>query len=187
MTNKEKNILENKIIVQNINEKGLDVSFSFDEEQLELINTTRIDDENTQLSSFKCNAMFNYLAGSDNILRLSGEMIYTIETICGISLEPLTISQTEELEVDFSSNIKEDDGSDETYLLPELIEKGQIDLYDTVIQELLLSLPRYAYKDGVDISSLDFKKTTADTEAEDEVKKNPFEVLKKLKEKNDKK
>ena len=179
-----KTTLEKNIVVNNIPEKGLDVSVEFDQEQLDEINEIRIPDEFT-IKSFKSDLYFKYLPGGDNILRLSGEISFNVETTCGVSLEPMDIDIAEKVEVDFSETIKTDEQVDETYLLPELIENGKIDVYDIVIQELILSLPSYTVKENADISSLNYKPSKLDLELAETKTENPFAKLKDLGASND--
>ena len=172
--------MEKIIVVNNIPEKGLGLSFKFTDDELSIINQERIP-ENIKVLTFNSDINLKFLTGSDKILRLTGNIKFKIATICGISLEPVELLINENLEVDFCEKIAQSEQKDETHLLPETIENGAIDIYDVLIQELILSIPSNIIKEGADISELEYTPSKIDIEASRETKGNPFEILQKLK------
>ncbi len=172
--------IEKIIVVNNIPEKGLDLSFKFTDNELSIINQERIP-ENIKILDFNSDINLKFLPGSDKILRLTGNIKFKIATICGISLEPVELLINENLEVDFCEKTTKSEQKDETYLLPEIIEVGEIDIYDILIQELILSIPSNIIKEGADISELEYTPSKIDIEANREAKGNPFDILQKLK------
>lgn len=168
------------IIVSNIPEKGLDLSFNFTDKELLLLNEERIP-ENIEILSFNADINLKFLPGRDKKLRLAGNIDFKISTICGISIAPMELLINETIEVDFCEKIIQNEQKNETYLLPEIIENGVIDIYDILIQELILSIPSNTIKEGADISILEYVPNKIDIESNKEINKNPFEILKKLK------
>ena len=168
------------IVVNNIPEKGLSLSFKFTDEELLVINQERMF-ENIKVLTFNSDINLKFLPGSDKILQLTGNIKFKIATICGISLESMELAINENIKVDFCEKTTQNEQKDETYLLPEIIENGVIDIYDILIQELILSIPSNIIKDGVNISNLEYIPNKIDIETNKEAKKNPFEILQKLK------
>lgn len=64
---------------------------------------------------------------------------------------------------------------------PWIAAEGPAELYDLVEEELLLSLPQVAYHDRECVPREYFESKAPDSEAEEQPKHNPFQVLQQLK------
>ena len=169
--------LSKTVNVNEIPKSGIDVVIDATPADIMLVNKTRMP------GGFKCNSLLlnihlNFLSGDENILRLTGELKSNISTACSISSEPMELDIVDELEVDYSNKSNNLQQSDESFLLPEPIENGQIDIYEAGIQGMLLALPTNPTIKNAKLPNYGYTNSTENTINNET---NPFEVLKSLK------
>ena len=178
MKNRTIDDLVKYILVSDIPLSGVNTELTPDARDIELLGVFM--PEGINLTQFTAFMNMNFLPGNE-ILHITGIMTAELKTHCSISLEPMTISISENIDIDFCKNIYEDDHNDETHLLPEKIVNGRIDVYEIAIQTLLLCLPTHPILENATIDALGYKPKQIDLDNEDQ-KPNPFDILKTLKE-----
>ena len=178
MTSRTIEDLVKYVLVKDIPLSGVNAELVPDLRDIDLLGVFM--PEGIKLTQFTAFMNMIFLPGNE-ILHIEGSMTAEIKTQCSISLEPMTISISEDIDIDFCKKIYEDDHNDETHLLPEKIVNGRIDVYEIAIQTLILSLPTHPTLENATIDALGYKPKKIDLEIE--IKKpNPFDILKTLKE-----
>ena len=178
MTNKTIEDLVKYVLVNDIPLSGVNAELTPDARDIELLGVFM--PEGIKLTQFTAFINMTFLPGNE-ILHIEGTMTAELKTHCSISLEPMTISISEDIDIDFCKNIYEDDHNDETHLSPEKIINGRIDVYEIAIQTLMLFLPTHPTLKNATIDVLGYKPKQIDLEIKNE-KPNPFDILKTLKE-----
>lgn len=172
-----KSALSKRIAVRDIPSKGRSSDWVCSDTDILVLNNTRMPADIT-LQVFKADIFIK--PASDLLYRLTGTINATISVICGRSGDTFDMDICESMEVDYAYNLKSDTPTDETYLLPEPIENGCIDIHESCVQELLLALPTHFVKQGTCFEYTPHPKKDIIPEQQN---KNPFEILHILKEK----
>ena len=179
MTDKTVKNLVKYILVNDIPANGVHADILLDERDISTHNTLMPD--SIELTPFEAHMKMQFLPG-EKILHVEGAINADINTVCSVSLKPMSLCIDEPIDVDYSQKVYEDDNNDETYLLPEKIINGRIDVYEVAIQTLMLALPTHPTLEGASIADLEYVQPSIEEIAKED-KKNPFDVLKNLKDK----
>ncbi len=171
-----KPILSHRIVVQDIPTTGQYYDWICRNSDLAQLNTERMP---TDIQVTACVFHMHLQPLPAKIYRLGGNMHATITAVCGLSGDTFHMDIAADMQVDYADNLCNDANADETYLLPEPLENGTIDIYESCIQELLLALPTHPVKQGAYFEYPSHPKKDVIPEAK---KHNPFAVLSALKE-----
>ncbi len=171
--------LSKRIIVQDIPTKGQFYEWVCQEYELAQLNSERMPAD-TQIKAYSARMCLKPLLATHDMYRLSGDIRATIMVVCGLSSDVFEMDINAPMEVDYGYNMHSDENTDETYLLPEPIENGTIDIYESCIQELLLALPTNPVKQGAWFEYTPNPKKDIMLKNK---KHSPFDVLRTLKEK----
>lgn len=174
-----KSALSKRIAIHNIPSKGRAYDWVCSDMDITILNDTRMPLDIT-LYTFMADIFVKPLPTGDTIYRLTGQITAKIGVICGLSGDAFDMDIHQPLEVDYAYNLKLDENTDETYLLPEPIENGCIDIHESCVQELVLALPTHVIKDGASFQYTPHPKKDIIPEQQH---KNPFAVLRTLQEK----
>lgn len=169
-------LLSKHICIHAIPTKGIAFEWESDTLVLQALNDTRMPDDTT-LKHFNAMIRLSPLPGSNDIIRLSGTLTGCAVMRCSVSGEYMDVDIQHDIEVDYANNMPTDDTTDETCLLPEPIDGEMIDIYESCIQEIILSLPSHVTKDGATFRFIPHP--TKDNV--DMSPKNPFHILQTLK------
>ncbi|MEW5251099.1 YceD family protein [Microbulbifer sp. 2201CG32-9] len=126
------------------------------------------------------NARLSFERGPLGHLMVSGSADCRVKILCQRCLQP--ILKEVETQLHWGIVWSEEQGQALPRDLDPVIQDGdELNLYDVLEDELLLSLPMVAYHEDQCVAPDRFLSSDADDPAEGEQRKNPFQVLERLK------